>query len=359
MNQVLPETPFLAVDLDLLDRNIARMAQTIVREGGKAWRPHVKAIKTPAIAHKLLTAGAIGVTCAKLSEAEVMVSAGIRDVLVANQIVGARKLRRLASLNRHAQVMAAVDARENVDDAERVGAEEGSVIPLLIEVDIGMRRSGVEPGSAVVELAQHVAARQHVRLAGLMAWEGHTVKIADAAQKKAAIRDSVAKLVESAAACERAGCHIGIVSCGGTGTYAVTAQIAGVTELQAGGGVFGDVRYRDEYRVDHDCALTVWTTVVSRPKPDRIVCDAGWKAMAAYPVLPQPIGLDGVAALRISAEHATLDLARAAPTPRVGDTIQFIVGYSDSTVFLHDELVAMRNGAVELIWPLLARGKLR
>lgn len=359
MDKAEPETPFLAVDLDLLERNVARIARTIIRDGGKNWRPHVKAIKTPAIAHKLLAAGAIGVTCAKVSEAEVMVASGIRDVLIANQVVGASKLRRLANLNRHARVIAAVDARDNVDEADRVAGATGAVIPVVIEVDVGLQRSGVQPGDAVVELARYIGSRKHARFAGLMTWEGHTTRIADPKQKIAAIHESVGKIVESAAACERAGMRVEIVSCGGTGTYAVTARIAGVTELQAGGGVFGDVRYRDEYGIDHDCALTVWTTVVSRPRPDRIICDAGWKAMACYPTRPVPIGLDAVKEIRMSAEHTTLDMARAVPHPKVGDRLQFIVGYSDSTVFLHDNLIAMRNGAIELTWPLLARGKLQ
>ena len=168
----LPETPFLAVDLDVLERNIARLTRTIIRDGGKNWRPHVKAIKTPAIAHMLLRAGAIGITCAKLSEAEVMAEAGIREILIANQIVTPRKIERLAFLNRDAQVLAAVDSLANVELMGRIAAACGATIPLVIEVDIGMHRAGVAPGNDVVTLARAVAAQDHVRFAGVMGWEG-------------------------------------------------------------------------------------------------------------------------------------------------------------------------------------------
>jgi D-serine deaminase-like pyridoxal phosphate-dependent protein len=359
MGGLTPETPFLAVDLDLLDRNIARMAQIIIRDGGKNWRPHVKAIKTPAIAHKLLAAGAIGVTCAKLSEAEVMVAAGVRDILIANQVVGAAKIHRLANLNRHACVIAAVDHHKNVEEMDHIAASHGVKMPVLIEVDVGLERAGVAPGGAVLSLAKTISAFRHIRFAGVMAWEGHTAAISDPKQKEEAIRRAVDKIVQSAAMCEQAGIAVDIVSCGGTGTYPVTSRIAGVTELQAGGGVFGDIRYRDECSIPHECALTVWTSVISRPKPDRIVCNAGWKAMACFPTLPSPAGLGEIREIKLSAEHTKIDLVYPVEQPRVGDCLQFIVGYSDSTVFLHDTLFAMRDGAVELIWPLLGRGKLQ
>lgn len=354
-----PETPFLAVDLDLLERNIARMAQVIIGEGRKNWRPHVKAMKTPAIAHKLLAAGAIGVTCAKLSEADVMVAAGVRDILIANQVVGASKLHRLANLNRHARVIAAVDGQKNLEEMDRVAASHDVTIPVVIEVDVGLQRAGVTPGDAVLALAQIIRACGHVHFAGVMAWEGHAAAIADPKQKEEAIHEAVGKLVKSAEMCAKAGIPVEIVSCGGTGTYPVTARIAGVTELEAGGGVFGDIRYRDEYAIPHECALTIWTSVISRPKPDRIVCDAGWKAMACFPTYPSPIGLGEISQIKLSAEHVKLDLVHAADRPEVGERLQFVVGYSDSTVFLHDTLFAMRGDVVELVWPLLARGKLQ
>lgn len=352
------DTPFLAVDLDKLEANIARMRHTIIEEAGVAWRPHVKALKTPALAHRLIKAGAIGVTCAKLAEAEVMAAAGIDDILIANQVVGERKLSRLAMLNRSAKVACAPDSLENAQAVAAAGRAAGAVIPVLLEVDSGMARAGVAPGEPTLALAREVAKLEGLALRGLMAWEGHTPPIADAAAKHKAVAEAVGRLTASATLCWTAGIPVPVVSCGGTGTYWITAKLPGVTEIQAGGGIFGDVRYRTEFGVPHEYALTVWTTVTSRPTPTRILCDAGWKAMARYPTAPLPTHLPAHKSLSLSAEHVTIELEAASARPSLGERVQFLVGYSDSTVFLHDRIHAVRKGAIEAVWDLSARGKL-
>jgi D-serine deaminase-like pyridoxal phosphate-dependent protein len=149
------------------------------------------------------------------------------------------------------------------------------------------------------------------------------------------------------------------VSCGGTGTYQIAVTVPGVTEVQAGGGIFGDVHYRKHYGVEHEQALTILTTVASRPTPTRLVCDAGWKSMAVYPTPPVPSGLGEVRSLNVSAEHATIELAEAAAIPEIGDRLEFVCGYGDSTLFLHDELYGVRDGRVETAWAILGRGKTR
>jgi D-serine deaminase-like pyridoxal phosphate-dependent protein len=130
-----------------------------------------------------------------------------------------------------------------------------------------------------------------------------------------------------------------------------------VTEVQAGGGIFGDVHYREDFGVPHEYALSILTTVVNRPTPTRIICDAGWKSMAQQPALPAPRHLGETTAVKLSAEHATIELALSAAGPAVGDRVEFVAGYSDATVFLHDYLYATRQGHVETIWPILGRGK--
>jgi D-serine deaminase-like pyridoxal phosphate-dependent protein len=152
---------------------------------------------------------------------------------------------------------------------------------------------------------------------------------------------------------------VDIVSCGGTGTYWISAKLPGVTEVQAGGGVFGDAHYRTNYGIDHECALTILTTVLSRPTPTRIVCDAGWKSMAKIPMLPEPLRVGAVKSVSLSAEHTTVELAEAAAAPRVGEHVEFVAGYSDATVFLHDDLYGARGGRLETIWPILGRGRTR
>ena len=354
------DTPALIVDLDVLERNVARMAGTF-RQAGVGWRPHTKGIKVPAVAHRLLAAGAFGVTCAKVSEAEVIAGAGIRDILIANEVIGEVKTRRLAELCTQADVVVAADSVVGVAQLAAAARAAGSAPRVVIEVDVGMGRCGVAPGAGVVRLAQEVAAAGPLRFAGVMAWEGHTAAMPDQEAKVAAIRAAVGTLVESAEACRAAGLPVSIVSCGGTGTYQTTAHLKGVTEVQAGGGIFGDVHYRDDFRVDHECALTVLTTVVSRPTPQMVVTDAGFKSLSSAHGLPQPIGLpEGqVAAVSLSAEHGRLRLETPNETLRVGDLLPFIVGYSDSTVMLHDTLYGVRGGVVQAAWPIAGRGKLQ
>lgn len=352
------ETPFLAVDLEALERNIATMRRRILVEGGTGWRPHTKAIKLPALAHRLLQAGAHGVTCAKLDEAEVMAAAGIRDILIANQVASPAKAARLAGLLRHADIIAAVDCAAHLDLLDAAAQAAGTRPRVVVEVNIGIHRAGVEPGPPVLALARQIAARRHVRFVGVMGWEGHATTIADAAEKRRVVEAAVGSLTASADRCRADGLPVEIVSCGGTGTYWITAGLPGVTEVQAGGGIFSDVHYRDDYGVDHACALTVWTTVISRPTPTRLVCDAGWKEMGRHPNLPEPLGVGEVKSLTLSAEHGTIELAHPADRPGVGDRLEFIVGYSDSTVFLHDHLYGLRGGQVEVVWPILGRGKI-
>jgi len=351
------ETPVLLVDLDKMEQNIATMKRVIIDQAGIRWRPHTKAIKTPAIAHKLLAAGAHGVTCAKLSEAEVMAQAGIRDILIANQVVGASKLARLAGLSRHADPIVAVDCETHVKSLDVAAQTARTRLRVVIEVDVAMHRAGVAPGEPVVALAKQVASCGGLTFAGLMAWEGGRIaEIRDPETKRLRIVEAIGKLTGSADQCRAAGLPVDIVSCGGTGTYWLTAALPGVTEVQAGGGIFCDVHYRNDYGVQHAYALSILTTVASRPTPTRIICDAGWKTMAQQPALPVPRDLGEVTVVKLSAEHATIELAAPNSIPRVGDRVEFVAGYSDATVFLHDYLYATRRGQVEAIWPILGRG---
>jgi D-serine deaminase-like pyridoxal phosphate-dependent protein len=350
------DTPVLVVDLDAMDRNIQRMVRYL-KEAGVAWRPHTKGVKVPAIAHRELEAGAIGITCAKLSEAEVMAAAGIRDILVANEVIGPQKIARLVNLCRQADVIVCVDAIENAEALSAAAAAKGVVLRVLVEVNLGLNRCGVEPGTPAVRLSQKVAALPSLHYTGLMGWEGHLASKPPSDEKRQACKDAVTRLVASADACRAAGLEVSIVSCGGTGTYQNSARVPGVTEVQAGGGVFGDVAYR-KWGVDHECALTVLATVISRPTPTRVVFDAGRKAMGREVALPEPKTLVGAGPLRLSAEHGDFEFPEPRSEPGVGDRVEFVVGYGDTTVCLHDELIGVREGRVEVVWPILGRGKL-
>lgn len=351
----LPETPCLLLDMDAFERNVAQMAQSIVGAGNKRWRPHVKAIRAPSLALRLIAAGACGVTCATVGEAQAMVAAGIADVLIASNVVTPEALEALAELNRTSQVMVAVDSPAHVHRLAGAARRAGVTIGVLIEVDVGLKRSGVAPGDAASELGRIVQAEPTLALRGLMAWEGHTTRIADAKAKAEAIRHSVRHLTQTARHCTQVGLPIGIVSCGGTGTYETASLLPGVTELQAGGGVFGDRRYRTEFHVPLRQALVLRATVMSRPTARRIVCDAGWRAMGVYPTPPQPVGLPGTTHIAHAAEHLTLTCEHDVFGFGIGDRIDLEVGYADATVFLHDAIHGIRNGVVEEIFALPAR----
>ncbi|HUE75779.1 MAG TPA: alanine racemase, partial [Chloroflexota bacterium] len=321
--------------------------------------PHTKGQKVPAIAHKEIAAGAIGVTCAKLGEAEVMAAAGIRDILIANQIVGHYKIIRLVNLVPHADVIVAVDSPDNVAELDAAAVAKGVRLRVVIEVDLGMNRAGTEPGAPTVELAQRVSRCKGLHFAGLMGWEGHTIYTKEPDEKAARVAQAVGLLTSTADTCREVGLPVDIVSCGGTGTYSLTVQQHGITEIQAGGGIFSDVHYRTHMNVDQPYALTIMTTVTSRPNPYRIICDAGKKTMTSDAAVPKPIGLSGVKSVGLSAEHTKIELEAPNTDLRIGDRVEFVVGYSDTTVHLHEEMHGIRDGHVEVVWPILGRGKLQ
>jgi D-serine deaminase-like pyridoxal phosphate-dependent protein len=259
----------------------------------------------------------------------------------------------------HADVKVAVDNFDNIAALGAAAATRGVTLEVLIEIDTGMKRAGLLPGDAAIGMARAISETKGLRFKGLMAWEGHTVRIADSVEKEKAVCSAVGTLVRTADAVRAAGIPVEVVSCSGTGTYALATKIKGVTEIQAGGGVFSDIVYRTQYNVDHPYALTVLTTVSSRPTPQRIVCDCGKKSMSSDAAMPAPIGIPNLAAMRLTAEHAIMELSAPSASPKVGETVEFIVGYSDTTVHLHEEMYAIRNGRVEAVWPISARGRSR
>jgi D-serine deaminase-like pyridoxal phosphate-dependent protein len=350
------DTPVLWVDLERMEANIRYLAE-FFKNAGIAWRPHTKGIKVPAIAHMMLRAGAIGITCAKLSEAEVMAASGIQDILVANQVVGGQKVTRLVNLRRQADVMVAVDDLGNVAEISRAAVEAGVRVRLLVEINSGMNRAGLEPGAGVVEFVSRLAEFPGVQFAGLMAWEGHVVGIADAEEKRRQCEASVGSLVQTAGLCRQAGQQTPIVSCGGSGSYPITAHIPGVTEIQAGGAIFGDVTYR-KWGAGTQEALFVLATITSRPTAGRAVVDAGRKCMNGEISMPEVRDPDGVHLVSLSAEHGVLEIDGTAPQLQVGEKLNFVAGYGDFTVFLHDWLVGVRQGRVEAVWEIQGRGKI-
>lgn len=353
------DTPLLCIDLDRMQSNIQKMAVQC-REHGVQWRPHEKCHKTPAIALQEIAAGAIGVTCAKVAEAEVMAAGGIRDILIANMIVGERKWERIAALRRWADPIIACDHYAQVEPLAAVCRRHGVTVRMLIEVNLGLDRVGVRPGKDTVELAQAIDKLDGVKLAGIMGYEGHLLGIADLAEKEQKIRESMGLLVGCREAIERSGIACGIVSAGGTGSYQFTVKCPGVTEVQAGGGIFMDPYYRNKCQVkDLDYALTVLATVVSRPTLDRAILDSGRKTLNPDVAMPVVAGHEDAEVKRLSAEHCELKLGPKSQNLKIGDKIELVVGYGDFTTVLHDQFYGFRNDRLEVVWPILGRGKLQ
>ena len=347
------ETPALCLDLDKYHRNVERMVDYIVHQHGLGWRPHMKGQKAPPLALEAVAAGALGVTCATLYEAEAMAEAGVYSILIANQIVGERKLARLARLVRRAPgVIVATDSHVHARMLQIAAANEGVKIAVLVEVNIGMNRCGVAPLEATVALAREIVALPALRLAGLMGWEGHVTAL-EGTVKEAKIAEALHLLTSTADACRAAGLSIEIVSSSGSGTFRMAAPMAGITEVQAGGGVFSDLTY-EKWGLDHEFALTMLTRVVSRPSETRVIVDGGFKTMSVQHGIPRPIDLQ-VKSVALSAEHGTVELAMPSARPAVGDLVAFIPGYTDSTVCLHDEMCALREGKLQAVWSIPGR----
>jgi D-serine deaminase-like pyridoxal phosphate-dependent protein len=351
------DTPAALVDLDLFEDNVARI-HGYLEEHGRTWRPHSKAHKAPFLAQLQLAAGAIGVTCAKVSEAEVLVTNGLTDVLVANEPGTPAKWARVAALQRTANVIACVDDPIHVTWAAKSAQAAGVIIPLFIEVDIGMRRAGVTSEQAAIELADRIAATGGVRLAGLMGYEGHLPAVRPREEKIARCLAALTVLVSTVQKVRAAGHDVDIVSSGGTGTFEATAELPELSECQAGGGCLMDRFYGELCEIDLAYALTVRTTTISVQQPGRAIVDAGFKALGRLSDIPLPrvINRPGVEVVGLSAEHGILSDENNVLT--TGDQVELIPGYSDAMLLLHDHLIGHRRGVVTDVIPLLGRGRL-
>ena len=353
------DTPALLVDLDALEANIASMVATC-RKHNVAWRPHSKCHKSPQVGRKLVEAGAIGVTCAKLGEAEVMAQGGIRDVLIANMIVGPKKVARLVELRKHADPLVCVDHPDQARAFSQAMSAAGLSLRVLIEVDIGLNRVGVLPGEPTLTLARQIHALPGLALAGIMGYEGHLLRMENGDAKASAIHAALGLLADTKRMLDAAGLPCPIVSCGGTGSFQYSVSAPAITELQAGGGVFMDAFYRFGCHITQwRYALSVLTTIVSRPAPERAIIDAGRKTMDANTHTPFVLGREDIQVEALSAEHGKLKLAPTAQHLRIGDRLEIIPGYSDLTCVLHDNFLGFRNGKLEAIWPLEGRGRLQ
>jgi 3-hydroxy-D-aspartate aldolase len=352
------DTPALVIDLEAFERNLQRLSGAVA--GRVRVRAHAKTHKCAEIARRQVAAGAVGVCCQKVAEAEAMVEGGIADVLVSNEVVGPAKLARLAALARRARIGVCVDDARNVADLAAACRVAGSKLDVYVEVDVGARRCGVAPGAPVVALAREVMAQEGLRFAGLQAYHGAAQHLRSAVERRAAIERAAAAVHETRAQLEAAGIACPLVTGAGSGSFAYEIESGAFDEIQPGSYVFMDADYgRNEWsaplpRFEH--ALFVLATVMSRPVPGRAVVDAGLKASSVDSGLPLVWQRPGLACVRVSDEHGVIEIEPGAPAPALGDKLLLVPGHCDPTVNLYDWYVCVRGGRVEALWPIEARG---
>ena len=346
-------TPALIVDVAALDRNIARMA-AFFASGPCRLRPHFKAHKTPEIARRQLAAGScVGITCATVSEAEVAADL-CDDVLIANELVSADKCERVAALARQIAITTAIDSATGADVLASAARAAGVTIGVLVDVNVGQGRCGVETPEEAVALAQRASATEGLTLRGVMGYEGHLQPVRNRQERETRTREAMHGLVATAIRIRAAGLPCDVVSSGGTGTYDISGRIDLVTEIQAGSYALMDSDYTS-VGVPFEQAFTVLGTIVSRPAPNRCVADCGHKAMTKDHALPSVKGIEGATVASLNDEHATLAVP-ASCTLAVGDRIQLIPSHTDPTVNLHDVFYALDGDRVVDVWPITARG---
>jgi D-serine deaminase-like pyridoxal phosphate-dependent protein len=356
-------TPALLLDLDRFERNLSRMAAH-VRAAGKALRPHAKTHRCPEIARRQVAAGALGVACAKLGEAEVMAGAGVRGLLITTEVVPPASVRRLTRLVAAApDTMVVVDHADNVRALARAASEEGVTLDVLVDVHVGARRTGVEPGEPALTLGRLVAEQRSLRLRGLQGYAGQCAHVMGWAARRQASHAAMAPLMDTRARFEAAGLPVEVVAGGSTGTFDIDLELSGLTELQAGSYCVMDLDYRriggrgGEALTDFEMALTVVATVVS-VAADRAMVDAGLKAFSTdKPFPPEAVERPGVSYGFAGDEHGRLTITDPSRPPRLGERIEFFPPHCDPTVNLYDRIWALRGDKVEVVWDVAARGR--
>jgi len=355
------DTPALLIDLPSMEKNLGTMTRFFRGVNAKL-RPHVKLHKgTPALTQLQVRDGVVGVTCAKLTEAEAVASAGISDILIANQVVGPCKIQRLVALAAHADVMVCVDDIENVKDLSQAARQKGVRLRVLVEVNIGNDRCGVPPGAPALRLARAIEASPGLIFSGLMGYDGHAAFVEDLSLREAKHREVNQLLVEARRYIERAGLAVETVSASGTISYKAAAQVDGITEIQAGSYLLMDTMLRDRGATEFECALTVLATVTSRAPwlatDDVAILDVGRKAMSLYYGMPEVKSPRGCEFISFSQEHARVRLDAAARHLKVADKVEILVRDANGTISMYDRFYAIRNDIVEAVWQIPTIGR--
>jgi D-serine deaminase-like pyridoxal phosphate-dependent protein len=361
------DTPEVVIDVGTVRANVERAA-AVARDAGVALRPHAKTHKLPQVALMQLEAGAAGIQVAKLGEGEVMVDAGVGDVLVGYPVVGERKLERLVALAGRARVSVSLDSLAVAEGIGRAASAAGVEIGVLVEIDTGLRRLGVQPGAQAVELAERLAAIPGLRFAGVFTHEGHVyTATTDLAEKERLTLEACARVVETADELRTRGLAVDTVSVGSAGTFRFAVHAPGVTEVRPGTYVFNDrSQIAQGAATDADLAAFVVVTVVGRPVRERVVIDAGSKVLTSDRMLVKDapasfgrvLGHDDWDVVRLSEEHGVLEVPPDAEV-EIGDRLLVVPNHVCPVINLASELTIVDDGELVDRWPVAARGKVQ
>ncbi|CAG8961940.1 hypothetical protein HYFRA_00013720 [Hymenoscyphus fraxineus] len=355
------DTPSMIVDLDLMESNISNLMSKLLSMGVNI-RPHLKTTKSGILAKKLVAAGAKGGCVAKLSEAEAIIAAsGFDDLLITCEIIGPVKVRRLVTLFRkHRSIRIVVDSEVGasaIDDAlEETGIEER--IKVLIDLDVGLHRTGVAPGEPALALARHVKGLKHLELIGVQGYEGHLQHLHDFEERKRECLASMKILTETATALMSEGHNIRVVTTGGTGTAEFCATVEGVTELQPGSFIFMDTDYRNAVGSFYKNSLSILATVLSKQGPKVVTIDTGLKSLTTDSGLAECKDARYTYGC-LGDEHGSLSWEHEGAGLEIGDRVEMLPSHIDPTINLFDVYYAYRGGVIEEIWPVDSRGKVQ
>ncbi len=357
------DTPVLVVDRDILDDNIKRMA-AIAQDAGISLRPHIKTHKCPAIAHMQLKAGASGITCAKLGEAEVMAQEGINDILVAYPVWGRSKTERLINLHRKISIHISLDSIEVAHALSEAFAAVDRTLDILVEVEIGLGRLGIPIGQPLIIFVRELTDLPGIAFRGLLCHAGHVHGVKNPEDVARVGYDEGEQMVKAAEELRQAGFEVRDISVGATPTVPFSAKIPGVTEIRPGTYAFNDIHMVDIGAATHQqCALKVIGTVISTPCMDRIILDCGGKSLSVDATRNGGFGLlsehSDIRVTKLYEEHGIIHLDRSKYPYKIGDRIEVIPNHACMCVNQWDEIAMVRNGEVETFLPVLGRGKVR
>jgi 3-hydroxy-D-aspartate aldolase len=353
-------TPALVIDLDAFERNIAQMGQ-FAENAGVRHRAHAKTHKSADIALYQIEHGkACGICCQKVSEAEALVDGGVKDVMVSNQVVDPRKIDRLAQLANRARVIVCVDDAYNIEALSQAATRHNATLEVLVEIDVGAGRCGVSSSSEALVMAQQISSVDGLLFAGLQAYQGTAQHVRDYAERKARIDTAIDKVRDTVALLASEGLDCDLVGGAGTGTYYFEGESGVYNEVQSGSYVFMDADYQQVKDADgspiheFENSLFIYTSIMSTAKAKQAVCDAGLKAQSVDSGLPVVFGRTDIEYIQCSDEHGVI--ADPDNTLKLNDKLMLVPGHCDPTCNVHDWYVGIRDGKVECLWPVTARG---